>query len=405
MCVCVLWPRHSALARAGGPLARGPPPAAMVLRCPVCLEDKALPQPLPGCRAHHTHAGAVCGAAAPPPARVDERGVAYASACCVPMDRWTPLRLLSVAAASHDSALFEFALPEGARALGLPTCACLLARAPGCEHGGGDAVRPYTPVAETPAEEGEGEDGGGGDRAGSFTLLVKRYAAWGDPRHAHSYRPAGAVSNHVFGLVPGVDSLEFKHVPANVKLPYAHPCGSMGFRTAAGERVRTITMVAVGVGVAPMAQALREMLDDGAADDTRVVLLYGNRSVRDILLRDTLDEWEERHPERFKVVHHIGSRFGAHSRAAKSRPALAPSLPPSSRVGMLSDRSDLPPTNTRPVHTRTSSRAAAAARQATTSTCTSTTARRTAANRARGAACRSQRASTRCARTGANSAG
>eukprot|EP00793_Prasinoderma_coloniale_P000419 PRCOL_00005404-RA len=222
----------------------------------------------------------------------------------------THLNIRAFQANGHDSALFEFALPEGARALGLPTCACLLARAPGCEHGGGDAVRPYTPVAETPAEEGEGEDGGGGDRAGSFTLLVKRYAAWGDPRHAHSYRPAGAVSNHVFGLVPGVDSLEFKHVPGNVKLPYAHPCGARGFRTAAGERVRTITMVAVGVGVAPMAQALREMLDDGADDDTRVVLLYGNRSVRDILLRDTLDEWEERHPERFKVVHHIGSRFG-----------------------------------------------------------------------------------------------
>lgn len=96
--------------------------------------------------------------------------------------------------------------------------------------------------------------------------------------------------------------------PLNVKLPYRQPSGELGFRTPAGLRVRTLTMIAVGVGIAPMIQALHALLDGNPADETRCVLLYGNRSVRDILLHDMLAGWEERYPERFRVVHHIGSR-------------------------------------------------------------------------------------------------
>ena len=43
-------------------------------------------------------------------------------------------------------------------------------------------------------------------------------------------------------------------------------------------------MLAVGVGIAPMLQALHSLLTtEGEA--TRLVLLYGNRSVKDILMR------------------------------------------------------------------------------------------------------------------------
>jgi len=40
------------------------------------------------------------------------------------------------------------------------------------------------------------------------------------------------------------------------------------------------------------------------------VFLYGSRSTKDILLKDTLDAWALEHPERFKVVYYIGSRQG-----------------------------------------------------------------------------------------------
>ena len=43
-------------------------------------------------------------------------------------------------------------------------------------------------------------------------------------------------------------------------------------------------MLAVGVGIAPMLQALHSLLTT-EGETTRVLLLYGNRSVKDILMR------------------------------------------------------------------------------------------------------------------------
>ena len=70
----------------------------------------------------------------------------YASKCALPTE-WTALELLRVEPYNHDTSIFEFALPPGRTTLDLPTCACLLMLAPGCEHGGGDAVRAYTPIS------------------------------------------------------------------------------------------------------------------------------------------------------------------------------------------------------------------------------------------------------------------
>ena len=82
----------------------------------------------------------------------------------------------------------------------------MLLLAPGREHGGGDAVRPYTPISSS-------------EMAGKFQLMIKRYREWGDPRWPHSYCPPGAVSNYLFELKPGA-MVKFKHTKFNVKLPY-----------------------------------------------------------------------------------------------------------------------------------------------------------------------------------------
>lgn len=262
----------------------------MPLLCPVCLEDRDGPPSLPGCRGKHTGYAPPPQAAPPPPRRVDGAGVGYASTCVVPVE-WTPYVLESVEQHNHDTAIFRFALPERGQRLGLPVCGCLLMRAKDCEHGGGDAVRPYTPISPS-------------TMTGAFEVMLKLYKEWGSPKHPHSYCPPGAVSNHVFGLKPG-DSVEFKHIAANVKIPYYHDDGSPpGFKG-----VERVTMIAVGVGIAPMVQVLHEMLDNNPSDTTEVVLLYGNRTVGDILLRDLLGRWEREHPHRFRVVHHVGSRY------------------------------------------------------------------------------------------------
>ena len=220
----------------------------------------------------------------------------YASSCLIPTT-WTPCKLLKITPYNHDTSIFEFAVPDGHPPdipLQLPTCACVLLKAPGCEHafkGGGDAVRPYTPISP------EG-------LRGKFQLLIKRYQEWGDPPVEgfsgralyESYRPAGAVSNYLHTLKPGEDSALFAHRDKNVKIQYP-------FRG-----VNKITMVAVGVGIAPMIQALEKILET-PGDNTQVTLLYGNRSVRDILLKEKLDAWSKEHGHRLKVVYAVGSRW------------------------------------------------------------------------------------------------
>ena len=135
----------------------------------------------------------------------------YVFDCCIPTD-WIDLPLLRISPYNHDTSIFSFGLPQGHKHLGLSTCGCLLLLAPDCEHGGGDAVRPYTPVSPSNAE-------------GHFDLLVKRYDQWGQvclPGSIfasfsynvtnHSYKPKGAVSNYIFSRRVG-DLVKVKLIP------------------------------------------------------------------------------------------------------------------------------------------------------------------------------------------------
>lgn len=100
----------------------------------------------------------------------------------------------------------------------------MLALAPGCEHGGGDAVRPYTSVFDG----GDAESyrfidpklvANTDDSRNTFTIMCKRYDQWGKKesiethflftRTDHSYRPPGAVSNYLHSLRIG-DKAKFK---------------------------------------------------------------------------------------------------------------------------------------------------------------------------------------------------
>jgi NAD(P)H-flavin reductase len=158
--------------------------------------------------------------------------------------------------------------------------------APKADHDGSDAIRPYTPISED-------------DGSGTFQLLIKQYKRWGNVGD-NNYRPAGAVSNYLHNLPIG-GLVSFKHIKFNVKLPYDE--NLQGF-----QGVSLITMIAVGVGIAPMVQALNSIFGH-PGDTTKVVLLLGNRSVADILMRETLDRLSREFPERFKVVHCVGTRW------------------------------------------------------------------------------------------------
>lgn len=201
------------------------------------------------------HAARQCSAAA----------LEHASSCYLPTS-WMELPLVAKREHNHDSTVYSFGLPEG-QSLNLPVCACLLLRVPGTPD---DVVRPYTPISDN-------------ETTGSFDLLVKRY-------------PGGAASQYLHGLELGA-TVGFKHIKFNVKQQY--PFGK-----------RSVSMLCAGSGVTPMYQALLKLVDT-PGDATEVVLLYGNKSVDDILMREELDELVRRAQGRLKVVHVVGAKADA----------------------------------------------------------------------------------------------
>jgi len=201
--------------------------------------------------------GALCQAR-----RCSAAALEYASSCYLPTS-WLELPLVAKREYNHDSTVYSFGLPEG-QSLNLPVCACLLLRVPGTPE---DVVRPYTPISDNAT-------------LGSFDLLVKRY-------------PGGAASQYLHSLDLGA-TVGFKHIKFNVKVQ--HPFGK-----------KSISMLCAGSGITPMVQALQKLVDT-PGDATEVVLLCGNKSVDDILMKEELNAWSKRAGGRLKLVHVVGNR-------------------------------------------------------------------------------------------------
>lgn len=239
---------------------------------------------------------------------------------CAIGNHWIKLKLIKITAYNDDTSIFEFELPTNHKYLNLPLTAHLLIKAPNCEHNnGGDAVRPYTSIS-SPTKQN------------TFEIMIKKYKEWGIKESElkqtnmvflftktdHSYKPAGAVSNYIHNLNLG-DYLEFKHSQeciGKIKYPF-------------DSSITHITMCAVGAGIAPMIRIIRELLESKSKIQC-IRLLYGCRNVKDILLREKLDEWhnEYSNSNRFKVIYCIGSRYAnVHFGAKKSLEYEKPELP------------------------------------------------------------------------------
>jgi len=209
----------------------------------------------------------------------------YASTCVIPT-RWTPFSLLSIHCLNHDTSIFTFALFSDDQSLNLPAGGFFLILAPNCEHGGGDAIRAYTSVSAP-------------DVKGRFDVCIKRYDAWGEKKYPYTFKPSGAVSSYVHRLKPGQQVL-FKHVSANLRSPDLFV------------EVKSITMIAVGAGLSAMINTLYGLLfvaNDKPESKIQVVLIYGNRSVQDVLMKSQLLEWQTKFKDRFRVVFVVGSRY------------------------------------------------------------------------------------------------
>jgi ring-1,2-phenylacetyl-CoA epoxidase subunit PaaE len=64
---------------------------------------------------------------------------------------------------------------------------------------------------------------------------------------------------------------------------------------------RTIFLFAAGIGITPIYAILKTALLEEV--NSKIVLVYSNRSVANTLFKDELDEWARKYPERFKIIY------------------------------------------------------------------------------------------------------
>ncbi|GAB3175796.1 ferredoxin--NADP reductase [Telluribacter humicola] len=64
---------------------------------------------------------------------------------------------------------------------------------------------------------------------------------------------------------------------------------------------RDIVLIAAGSGITPLFSILKQTLTD--EPNSTVTLLYANRSEREIIFYKQLNEWQQRFPERLRIVH------------------------------------------------------------------------------------------------------
>ena len=195
------------------------------------------------------------------------------STCAIP-SYWTPLTLIEIEPYNHDCSFFRFILPDsdaisGRKTLGLPVGSFLLVECP--TKDGQFTIRPYTSVSDDdeiwPVPTGNAEE-----VINSFQILCKRYDEWGQKESLvsnflftktdHSYRPPGIVSNYIHKLTVG-STLRFKYDPkwCTGKMQYRlQRLTTLGLTNESNhhhDATSLLTLIAVGVGIAPMIHTLR----------------------------------------------------------------------------------------------------------------------------------------------------
>ena len=151
---------------------------------------------------------------------------------------------------------FVFALPFEHSVLGLPTGQHVAISGTIDGH---TVVRSYTPVSNN-------------RDLGRLELLIRVY-------------PEGKMGNYLKALEIG-DHADIRG-----------PKGAMRYRKGMS---RAIGMVGGGTGITPLFQLVRAICED-PTDETHVSLVYCNRSEKDILLRERLDNFAKASNGRFEV--------------------------------------------------------------------------------------------------------
>jgi cytochrome-b5 reductase len=176
-------------------------------------------------------------------------------------DQWTDLKLVKAEVLSSDTKRYTFALPDPDQVSGLVTASLLLAKY--VTPKGSNVVRPYTPVSDH-------------EQKGTIEFVIKTY-------------PNGKFGNHIQSLKEN-DTVSFKGPITKFKYE--------------ANQYKDITLIGGGSGITPLYQLLHEITKN-PTDKTKVHLIYGNKTAKDILLKKELDEVAAKHPDQVKLTYFL----------------------------------------------------------------------------------------------------
>ena len=106
--------------------------------------------------------------------------------------------------------------------------------------------------------------------------------------------PNGKASTHIHSLVPG-DTLTF--------------AAAINGHAWAPNQSRQIYLIAGGAGITPIYQLAQGILNN-PADKTKINLVFGVNTEQDLLLREELESFKTRFPDRFDYVYTVSHPQG-----------------------------------------------------------------------------------------------
>lgn len=176
---------------------------------------------------------------------------------------WVELKLTNIGPIAKDAKIYTFSFPEPNQTSGVIVASSILAKA--VTSKGKNVVRPYTPISNI-------------EKRGSFDLMVKSYKD-------------GNLSAH------------FDAMKVNDTLQFMGPLLRWKWEP---NKFEEIGLIGGGSGITPLYQIIQHVLGNNN-DRTKITLLYGSKTVDDILLKPQLDELASKYPDKFKLKYFVGT--------------------------------------------------------------------------------------------------
>jgi len=195
------------------------------------------------------------------------------------LEKEVHLPLIEKRVLNHDTRIFRFGLNSGHR-VGLPVGQHISARA---TINGKMVQRSYTPISSD-------------ENLGYVDLLIKVYFP------NERFPEGGAMTQHIESLKIG-EKLAFVGPKGRNKYLgngnfISHTLDGTNDNQISG--INHVVMIAGGSGITPMYQVAKDILKNDSAN-TKITILFANKTESDILLRNELEEMAHANPERVHV--------------------------------------------------------------------------------------------------------